>query len=570
MTVRSYSILIVDDDDIDRRLYTRLLTSQASETFTIRQVNDGAAGLAALATQDFDCVLLDFRLSDMTGFSFLDAAADSGGTLPCAVVLVTGQGDEATAVETMKRGVQDYLVKDQLTKGSLRRAITNAVTQTDLRNRLARTMSDLEATNADLTREIDVRKTAERELEASSAELARLAERLQQAVEQAEQASRAKSRFLAGMSHEMRTPLNGIMGYAELLRMEGGLNPGQLGRLQAMQDASGHLLETIRTVLDLSEIENERLSLQVTEVDLHHLARMCVAMVRPMAGLKRLELTVSVESEVPAIIRTDPLRLRQVLLNLLGNAVKFTDRGSVELRLHRLSGHAGLRFEVADSGAGITPEQLPLLFQEFGRVETGSNQRVEGSGLGLSISARLAALLGGHLHHAHNPAGGSLFCLDLPEPALVLPAPSASVARAQAGVQPSASFPALSLLVVDDVEMNREIAAAFLRKAGHDVACAEGGAEAVAAAMANDFDVILMDVRMPGMDGLQATRRIREIGGARGRVPILALTAQAFTGQVQDCNAAGMDGHLSKPFTPDTLLGAVQRLVQSGNSITLQ
>ena len=568
--MRTYRILVVDDDDVDRRLYGRLLTSQATDKFAISQAPDGAAGLAVLAAEDFDCLLLDFRLSDMTAFEFLDAAAAGDGELPCAVVLVTGQGDETTAVEAMKRGVQDYLVKHQLNDGGLRRAVTGAVTQMELRQRLAGTMRDLEATNRTLAQEVAIRKTAERELEGSSATLARLAERLQQSLDQAERASRAKSRFLAGMSHEMRTPLNGILGYAELLRIEGGLDAGQLARLQAMQDACTHLLETIRTVLDLSEIETEQVTLHLCEVDLRQLMRTCLDIVRPLAANKRLTLHVSIPADSPVYVRTDATRLRQVLLNLLGNAVKFTDHGGVELRLCIRGSGTGLRFEVADTGPGITPEQRPLLFQEFGRLGNAATRRVEGAGLGLSLSARLATLIGGRLYYEHNPAGGSLFCLDLPTPASVLQTlPALAVTAPPEGLQPALQRP-LRLLVVDDLDMNREIAAAFLRTAGHDVTCVDGGAEAVVAATASDFDVILMDVSMPGVDGLQATRRIRTIAGARGQVPIVALTAQAFTEQVQKCRAAGMDSHLSKPFTPAALLTSVSRAVQSGNSMTRQ
>jgi signal transduction histidine kinase len=585
---RVHRILIVDDDEFDQRLYKRLLTSQGSHSFTIHQVSDGLAGLAALAAQDFDCVLLDLRLSDMTGFDFLGAAANRDGELPCAVVLVTGQGDEATAVKAMKRGAQDYLVKHQLNDENLRRAITGAVTQMDLHQRLAGTMRDLTNTNAALKQEIAIRKTAERELEDSAAALASLADRLQQALDQAERASRAKSRFLAGMSHEMRTPLNGILGYAELLRIEGGLNPSQLARLQAMQDAGTHLLEMIHTVLDLSEIETERVTLHPSEVDLRQLARVCLDLVRPMASNKQLALHISVASDVPTYLRTDPMRLRQLLLNLLGNAVKFTDRGGVELRLRRLAGETGLRFEVADTGPGIKPEQLPFLFQEFSRLDTELTKLTEGAGLGLSLSVRLATLLGGRLYHEPNPGGGSLFCLELPlsvrdaaPPSNVnlssptdspppLPPPSPASPPPPSPPSPPPSERRLSLLVVDDIEMNREIAAAFLRAAGHEVTCVDSGAGAIAAAAANDFDLVLMDVRMPGMDGLQATRRIREIAGPRGSVPIVALTAQAFTEQVQDCRAAGMDSHLCKPFTPDALLDAVRRAVQSGSSTTRQ
>ncbi len=242
----SYQLLIVDDDDTDRRLYGRLLARKAPGAFDIVLAGDGATGLAALRTRKADCVLLDFNLPDMNGFEFLEDAA-AGGELSCAVVLVTGHGNEAIAVEAMKRGVQDYLVKDQLNENCLWRAITRAVAQKELRQRLAGSLHDLTAVNAALEREVAIREAAEVELRA--------------ATEAAEQANRAKTRFVAMVTHELRTPLNGILGYAQLLRMEGGLSPLQDTRVGAMMQAGQHLRGMIEQVLDFASIESGRMTL---------------------------------------------------------------------------------------------------------------------------------------------------------------------------------------------------------------------------------------------------------------------------------------------------------------------
>ena len=397
------------------------------------------------------------------------------------------------------------------------------------------------------------RELRRRELEAANRQLERLARHLGRARELADQANKAKSRFLAGMSHELRTPLNGILGYAQLLRMEGQLDGKQRKRVDAMLGAGQHLLEMINRVLDLSEIEAETFEMQQSGVDLRQAAEMCLGLVGPAAKAKRLELSLATDPSIPKCVLADPARLRQLLLNLLGNAVKFTDQGTVELRLLAADA-ATLRVEVADSGPGVSSEQRQLLFQDFERLDASG--LVEGAGLGLAISVRLATLMGGRMGHEDNPAGGSVFWLELPMAAAADIPLAAVAARA-----PQPSRP-LRLLVVDDVAMNRDIASSFLRAAGHEVTCAESGAGAVEAAAGRDYDAVLMDLAMPGMDGLEATRRLRALPGPRGQVQIIALTAQAFAEQVEECRLAGMDGHVAKPFTQGALLHAVAGAVE--------
>lgn len=415
-----------------------------------------------------------------------------------------------------------------------------------------------------------------RQLEQTNAELERLALHLEQARDQAERQSRAKSRFLAGMSHELRTPLNGILGYAQLLRLEGGLGPAQSARVDAMLGAGAHLLQMINCVLDLSEIETDRAALHTAEIDVHRVAAACIDLVLPTAEAKQFSLTLTIDPAVPQLVVTDPSRLRQVLLNLLGNAVKFTARGSVVLHVSAPAGGSRLHFDVIDTGPGIPAEQRHRLFQEFERLDLNGTGTLEGAGLGLFLSAQLAALMGGKLGYRDNISGGSIFWLELPlvtsTEALPPPAAPSTAATAMTSastatldmVAPVGSATPLRILVVDDVAMNRDIATAFIQAAGHQAICAEGGAEAVEAATTHEFDVILMDVRMPHIDGLEATRRIRMLEGQRGSVPIVAMTAQAFSEQVEECQSAGMDVHLAKPFTLATLLGALTQGMEAG------
>jgi PAS domain S-box-containing protein len=424
--------------------------------------------------------------------------------------------------------------------------------------------------------DITPRKSAERATRLQQESLERSNAELIRARLRAEQGTRAKSRFLAGMSHELRTPLNGILGYAELLRIEGGLNDVQWTRVHAMQRAGRHLLEMITNVLDLSKIEAGTLDLNHAAMDVQRTCGDCITLLRPVADARGLDLGFEAEADCPTLIVSDQTRLRQVLLNLLANAIKFTDRGSVKLRLsvaHVPACENRLRFEVADTGRGVAADRCGDLFQDFERLGIDAEGAIEGAGLGLAISHRIATSMGGRLSHTENPGGGSIFTLEIPlaEPAAreAEPLPAATDAEAVHEISPAAQRTRqLRILVVDDIGMNRDIASAFATAAGHGVRSVAGGAAAVQAAESDDFDVILMDLRMPEVDGFEATRRIRALGGKRGRVPIVALTAQAFSEQVEECRRAGMAGHVAKPFTQVTLLKALGDAMEDRHHIT--
>jgi CheY-like chemotaxis protein/HPt (histidine-containing phosphotransfer) domain-containing protein len=336
-----------------------------------------------------------------------------------------------------------------------------------------------------------------------------------------------------------------------------------------MLGAGRHLLDMIGHVLTISEIEASSVDKRLSALRLEDIASNCLAQVRPMADAKHLTLRLVAGPEAPHRVMIDAPRLRQILLNLLANAVKFTVTGSVELRL-LAAGPGGLRIEVADTGPGIAAAKRHLLFKDFERLGM-DRQTAEGAGLGLAISARLVNLMGGRMGHEDNLGGGSIFWLEVPDVVLSPdmlasdamapdlfaqddPAPETEVRSVP--VQP---LPRLRILVVDDVPMNLDIAQGFLQAAGHEVVCAGGGLEAVRLATSENFDLMLMDLCMPEVDGIESTRRIRALPGARGRIPIVALTAQAFAEQVEECRIAGMNLHLAKPFTQSTLLDVIAR-----------
>lgn len=530
---RAYRLLIVDDDETDRRLYGWLLARQAPGQFDIHHAADGAAGIAALRGGSFDCVLLDFSLPDVTGLEFLTDAVVNGA-LPAAFVLITGHGNEAIAVDAMKLGVQDYLVKDHVNEGRLWRAIVRAVSQRELRQRLACSMRALTAANASLEQEVAAHRATEAELRAAK--------------EAAEQADQAKTRFVAMVTHELRTPLNGILGYAQLLRLEGDLSAQQNARVTAMIQSGEHLFGMVERVLDVASIESGRMALHPVPLSVHDLTESCIAAIGPLADERGLSLHLVCSHDAPRQIVADPARLRQVLLNLLGNAVKFTVAGWVELRVQASQASGGLRLEVADTGPGIKETARDRLFHDFERLDASS--AVEGSGLGLAIAARFVRLMGGTIGHSANPCGGSIFWLELPRDESAQPAPMAPAVAAP-------TLPVRRVLLVDDIAMNRDVVGAFLRSAGHLVWLAENGEDGIRLASEHTFDVVLMDVRMPEMDGLEATRRIRALPAPHGRVPILALTAGVMPEEIAECDAAGMDGLVTKPVEYTRLIQAI-------------
>jgi signal transduction histidine kinase/CheY-like chemotaxis protein len=396
-------------------------------------------------------------------------------------------------------------------------------------------------------------------------QLKRAMEELASARDSARAAGEAKSQFLARMSHELRTPLNGILGFAQVLLRDPNLTPEQREQVATLHEAGQHLLELVNSLLDLSKIEAGKLDLHLRDTPLRPLLDACAGLLAPEVARKGLRFSLAVAPGTPSAVEADATRLRQMLLNLLSNAVKFTPAGGrVELRAMPVQGGGrGIRLEVQDTGPGIPPEKRHLLFEDFSQLFPVPGQEGTGTGLGLAISARLAAAMGGRIGCDPEVKTGALFWVELPLREVALP--TAALPVAAAAPLRDAGGRSLRVLVADDVAANRMVARAMLVAAGHRVDSAADGAEALAAVERDTYDVVLMDVQMPVMDGLEATRRIRGLDGGRGRVPILAVTASALPEQVEACRAAGMDGHLPKPIDRESLLAAVGRLANGGS-----
>ena len=384
-------------------------------------------------------------------------------------------------------------------------------------------------------------------------------ESLVRAKEAAELADRAKSAFLANMSHEIRTPLHIVIGLGHLLRRDLA-DPAQRQRMDQLCATSDHLLAIVNDILDLSKIEAERLTLDRRDFRLAEVVDKALRMLAEPAREKGLTLTADVAPAVRELrLQGDPLRLAQVLINLCGNAVKFTERGTVRLAIERLAAEAAgvaLRFSVEDTGIGIAPADQERLFQPFVQADASSTRAHGGTGLGLAISQRLVALMGGTIRLDASTERGCRFAFELVLP----PAAAAAAAAGEAAADAAATGDGggRRVLLAEDHPLSQDILFEMLEDLGCEVDIASDGAEAVACARDRGYDLILMDMQMPELDGLAATRAIRALPGHRD-TPIVALTANAFAEDRQRCLDAGMNAHIAKPVTPATLAAALGR-----------
>jgi signal transduction histidine kinase/CheY-like chemotaxis protein len=373
-------------------------------------------------------------------------------------------------------------------------------------------------------------------------------------------ASQAKSQFLANMSHEIRTPMNGLLGMIDLL-MRGPLTEEQRRYGATAMRSGAVLLDLISGILDFSKIEAGRMELDPLPFDLRAVAEDVETMLGEQARAKGLDLRLDIDPALPPRLLGDAGRLRQVLINLTGNAIKFTQHGTVEITIRRTGPEPGaIRVEVRDSGIGIPEDSLRTIFDPFIQADGTTTRRFGGTGLGLAIAREFIALMGGEMGASSTQGVGSVFWFTATLPVVVAEATAPVRAEPVAG-----TGPAIRALLVEDNAVNREVASAYLKRSGCTVDAAADGREAVSLFRPGRYDIVFMDCQMPGMDGFAATRAIREIEAAQGgHTPIIALTANAMTEEQDRCLAAGMDDFLTKPTNHARMSGALDSWARQG------
>ena len=517
------SVLVIDDENSNIMAVTHIL----SPDYTVYAAKNGQSGITAAEKYLPDVILLDIIMPEMDGYDAITALKKSDKTQNIPVIFITGLNDPGDEEKGLTLGAVDYISKP----------FSPAIVKLRVQNQI----KIINQTQLIIAKEI------------------------------AEKSSRAKGEFLSRMSHEMRTPMNAIMGMTALLKDI--VETEKCGdMIEIINNASADLLKIIDDILDMYDIEDKKLRLSISEFSFPDLIHEILDKINPGITVKKQSLTTDIDASIPDMLTGDKKRLGQVILNLLSNAGKFTpEQGSIQIKAFvrdKKEKDLTMQVEVIDNGVGISREQHEKLFIPFEQVDGGINRQFGGTGLGLPISKHIIELMGGEIKVESEPGKGSKFMFTF----------KTQLKTSEKKDNSPVSLVGKTALLVEDVEINREIVIAMLENTGLQIECAENGREALDLFTSNPgkYDVILMDINMPEMDGLEATRRIRALEAEfcsdskvrencaerQGEVPIIAITANVLMSEVETYMAAGMTSHVGKPVDLDKLLNALSEHVK--------
>lgn len=530
---KSIKVLLVDDDLADRRLVKMILNrSQGDPAFEIDTAESLAETEEKLTSGNYDILLLDLCLPDSVGIETVEKVYTKFPKT--AIVVLTGLDDEKIGLQAIQSGAQDYLVKGQSLQYTLIKTIKYAIQ----------------------------RKISQEQLEKTNQQLLKANQIAKEMAVKAESANIAKSMFLANMSHEIRTPMNAIIGFSEILSGT-ELNEEQDQYLKIIMNSSSALLELINDILDYSKIEAGKLEISKTDFNLKDLLRSIRLMMTQQAANKNINFDVSLCDEIPPIIFADSTRLRQCLINLANNAIKFTQQGHVYINVSVEKCECNgdfIRFDVEDTGIGIRQEHLDRIFHSFSQADGSTTRKYGGTGLGLTITKQLIELMGGSVSVTSEFGRGSVFTISIPLEEGNLQKQNSDTQNSVEEIETENYIldhnKNIKILVAEDNACNQKLIEIILAKNELDFEIVDDGRQAVDKALQYDFDLILMDMQMPVMNGYQATETLRKKGV---KTPIIALTANAMKGDEEKCIKSGCDGYLPKPIKIDQLMETLKK-----------
>ncbi len=565
------NILIVDDTPANLRLLAGILTDQG---YTVRPVPNGKLALwGARGMTPPDVILLDIMMPDMDGYEVCEQLKAGKDTRDIPVIFLSALDDVSGKIKAFSVGGVDYITKPFQDQEVLARVETH-LSLRHAQQTLQEQNAQLEQVNSELTREMAERKRVEQELHLAK-------EAAQEAQRAAEAANRAKSDFLANMSHEIRTPMNAVIGFTELLDAL-ITDPTQRSYLESIKTGGRSLLTLINDILDLSKIEAGKLEINSEPASITSIFYEIRQVFRQKIAEKHLDFLMAIEPGIPEYLLLDDLRVRQILLNLVGNAIKFTQQGYIKVSASTAPpapllqgegsltppslagkgagglGRLDLIITVADSGIGIPEAQQHTIFAAFTQQDGQDMKYYGGTGLGLTITRRLAAMMHGTITLKSEVNRGSIFEITIKDVAVCADRPEST--HGQSFDAEQIVFEHASILVVDDVPPNRALIAGFFRETALEVIEAQNGQQALACVREQQPDLILMDLRMPVMDGYEATRQIKEAEDLR-HIPVIALTATALKEAHAMIQAHGFDGYVKKPVTRTELFQELVRFL---------